>query len=168
MRPRRHPPAQSSQQRATGDQPAETVTAQDLRWLLTHLRTVVAASTVVWAGRGMTLVQLTVLHLISALAPVTLAELAQALGTKPPATSAMVDRLTHAGLVHRTPDPHDHRRIQLSVTAAAQHIVGDTDPNTARRLHAVLNAINPQTRRQVIDVLIDTIRQSANQPQHRH
>ena len=168
MRPRRHRPAQSSQQRATGDQPAETVTAQDLRWLLTHLRTVVAASTVVWAGRGMTLVQLTVLHLISALAPVTLAELAQALGTKPPATSAMVDRLTHAGLVHRTPDPHDHRRIQLTVTAAAQHIVGDTDPNTARRLHAVLNAINPQTRRQVIDVLIDTIRQSANQPQHRH
>jgi DNA-binding MarR family transcriptional regulator len=115
----------------------------------------------------MTLPQLTVLHLISALAPVTLTELAQALGTKPPATSAMVDRLAHAGLVHRTPDPHDHRRIQLTVTAAAQHIVGDTDPDTARRLHAVLNGINPQTRRHVIDVLIDTVRQSANQPQHR-
>jgi DNA-binding MarR family transcriptional regulator len=143
------------------------VTAQDVRWLLTHLRTVVAASTVVWAGRGMTLPQLTVLHLISALAPVTLAELARALGTKPPATSAMVDRLAHAGLVHRTPDPHDHRRIQLTVTAAAQHIVGDTDPDTARRLHAVLKAINPQTRRQVIDVLIDTVGRSANQPQHR-
>ena len=106
------------------------------------------------------------LHLISALAPVTLAELARALGTKPPATSAMVDRLAHAGLVHRTPDPHDHRRIQLRVTAA-QHITGDTDPDTARRLHAVLNALNPQTRRQVIDVLIDTVRRSANQPQHR-
>jgi DNA-binding IclR family transcriptional regulator len=48
----------------------------------------------------MTLPQLTVLHLINAPAPVTLTELAQALGTKPPATSAMVDRLTHAGLVH--------------------------------------------------------------------
>jgi DNA-binding MarR family transcriptional regulator len=109
----------------------------------------------------MTLVQLTVLHLISALAPLTLAELAQALGTKPPATSAMVDRLVHAGLVGRTPDPHDHRRVQLTVTAAAQHIVGDTDPDTARRLHAVLKGINPQTRRQVIDVLIDTVRQGA-------
>ncbi|HYZ35331.1 MAG TPA: MarR family transcriptional regulator [Pseudonocardiaceae bacterium] len=144
------------------------MTAQDVRWLLMHLRTVVAASIAVWAGRGMTLVQLTVLHLISALAPVTLAELAQALGTKPPATSAMVDRLAHAGLVQRTPDPQDHRRIQLSVTAAAQHIVGDTDLDTARRLHAVLNGINSQTRRQVIDVLIETVRRSANQPQHRH
>lgn len=168
MRPRGHRPAQSSQQRASGGQPAETVTAQDVRWLLMHLRTVVAASIAVWAGRGMTLVQLTVLHLISALAPVTLAELAQALGTKPPATSAMVDRLAHAGLVQRTPDPQDHRRIQLSVTAAAQHIVGDTDLDTARRLHAVLNGINSQTRRQVIDVLIETVRRSANQPQHRH
>ena len=54
------------------------MTAQDVHWLITHLRTIVAASTVVWAGRGMTLVQLTVLHLISALAPVTLTELAQA------------------------------------------------------------------------------------------
>src|SRR5437588_12701679 len=161
MRPRRHPPARSSSQRATDSQPAENVTAQDVHWLLTHLCTVVAASTAVWAGRGMTLVQLTVLHLISALAPLTLAELAQALGTKPPATSAMVDRLVHAGLVGRTPDPHDHRRVQLTVTAAAQHIVGDTDPDTARRLHPVLKGINPQTRRQVIDVLIDTVRQGA-------
>jgi len=99
---------------------------------------------------------------------VTLTELAQALGTKPPATSAMVDRLAHAGLVHRTPDPHDQRRVQLSATAAAQHIVGDTDPDTARRLHAVLKGLDPPTRRHVIDVLIDTVRRSANQPKHRH
>src|SRR5947209_11800296 len=100
----------------------------------------------------MTLTQLTVLHLISALAPLTLTELAQALGTKPPATSAMVDRLAHAGLVHRTPDPHDHRRVQLTVTTAAQHIVGDTDPDAARRLNAVLKASDTQTRRQVTGV----------------
>ena len=96
------------------------MTAQDVRGLLTHLRTVVAASTAVWAGRGTTLPQLTVLHLISALAPVTLTELAQALGTKPPATSAMVDRLVHAGLVHRGADPHDHRRVQLTVLVPAR------------------------------------------------
>jgi hypothetical protein len=52
----------------------------------------------------------------------------------------------------------------LTVTAAAQPIVGDTDPDTAQRLYAVLNGISPQTRRQVIDVLIDTVGQSANSP----
>lgn len=68
---------------------------------------VVAASSAVWAGRGLTLLQLTALHLIGALAPVTLIDLAQALGTKSPATSAMVDRLTRTGLVRRTLDPRD-------------------------------------------------------------
>jgi DNA-binding MarR family transcriptional regulator len=138
------------------------VTAQDVHRLVAHLRAVVAASAVVWAGHGLTLVQLAVLHLISALAPVTLTDLARTLGTRPPATSAMVDRLAHAGLVCRTPDPEDRRRVQLTVTAAAQPIVGDTDPDTARRLHAVLTGISPQTRRQVVDVLIDTVRRSVN------
>ena len=138
------------------------VTVQDVHWLVTHLRAVVAASAVVWAGRGLTLVQLAVLHLISALAPVTLTDLARTLGTRPPATSAMVDRLAHAGLVCRTPDPQDRRRVQLTVTVAAQPIVGDTDPDTARRLHAVLTGISPQTRRHVVDVLIDTVRRSMN------
>lgn len=83
--------------------------------------------------------------------------MAQALGTRPPATSAMVNRLAQAGLVCRTLDLQDHRRVQRTVTAAARPIVGETDPDTAQRLHAVLKGINPHTRRQVIDILIDTV-----------
>jgi DNA-binding MarR family transcriptional regulator len=144
------------------DHDAGVLTAEDVDWLVAHLRTVVVASPTVWAGRGMTLLQLTALHLISALAPVTLTDLAKALGTKPPATSAMVARLTHAGLVCRTPDPHNRRRVQLTLTADAEPIVSDTDPDTARRLQAVLNGMSPQTRRHLIDILIDTIRRSTN------
>ena len=73
----------------------------------------------------------------------------------------MVDRLTHAGLVCRTPDLHNRRRVQLTLTADAEPIVGDTDPDTARRLHAVLNGTSPQTRRHLIDLLITTVRRSA-------
>jgi DNA-binding MarR family transcriptional regulator len=147
---------------ATGavDHDAGVVTAEDVDWLVAHLRAVVVASPAVWAGRGMTLLQLTALHLISALAPVTLTDLAQALGTRPPATSAMVARLTHIGLVRRTPDPHNRRRVQLTLTADAESIIGDTDPDTARRLQAVLNGMSLQTRRHLIDILIDTIRRS--------
>ena len=143
------------------DHDAGIVTAEDVDWLVAHLRAVVVASPAVWAGRGMTLLQLTALHLISALAPVTLADLAKALGTRPPATSAMVARLNHVGLVRRTPDPHNRRRVQLTLTADAGPIIGDTDPDTARRLQTVLNGMNPQTRRHLIDILIGTIRRSA-------
>jgi DNA-binding MarR family transcriptional regulator len=143
------------------------VSAEELSWLVAHLRAVVAASPAAWAGRGMTLLQLTALHIISAQAPVTLTDLAQALGTGPPATSAMVDRLIRTGLVCRAPDPQDRRRVQLTITARAKTMIGDIDPNTARRLQAALNDMGPQGRSHLIDVLRDTVRQSAGQPQER-
>ena len=140
---------------------AGVVTAEDVDWLVAHLRVVVAASPAVWAGQGVTLLQLSALHLISALAPVTVTGLVQSLGTKAAATSAMVDRLVRARLVCSTPDPRDRRRVQLTLTAEAEPIVGDTDLNTARRLQAVLNGMSSRTRRHLIDILIDTIRRSA-------
>jgi DNA-binding MarR family transcriptional regulator len=143
---------------------AAVVTAEDVDWLVVHLQAVVAANCAVWAGRGLTLVQLTALHLIGALAPVSLLDLAHALGTNSPATSAMVDRLAHAGLVCRTLDLRDRRRVQLTLTAEAEPIIGDTDPDTARRLQAVLTGMSLQARRHVIDMLIDTVRRSAEQP----
>jgi DNA-binding MarR family transcriptional regulator len=151
--------ARSGDHRPTGRH-NPVVTTDDVDWLVTHLRAVVAAGPAVWAGRGMTLLQLTALHLIGALAPVTLTDLAHALGTRPPATSAMVDRLTHAGLVGSTLDPQDRRRVQLTLTADAESITGDTDPNTARRLQAVLTGMSAQTRRHLIDLLRDTVRRS--------
>ena len=137
------------------------VTTEDVDWLLARLRAMVTASPAVWAGRGMTLLQLIALHFINALAPVTLTDLAKVLGTRLPATSAMVERLTHAGLVCRTSDPHDRRRVHLTITAAAEPIVEDTDADTARRLQAVLHGMSLQTRRPLIDILVDTIRRSA-------
>jgi DNA-binding MarR family transcriptional regulator len=140
------------------------VTTQEVAWLVAHLRAVVAASPVAWAGRGMTLAQLTAVHFISALAPVTLTELAQVLGTRAPATSAMVDRLISIGLVGRTPDPQDHRRVALRIIAGAEPMIGAIDLDTARRLEEALHGMNTQARRYLIDVLRDTVGRSAGQP----
>jgi DNA-binding MarR family transcriptional regulator len=150
-----------STQRATGGEHVEAVTAEDVDWLVTHLRTVVTASPpAVWAGRGMTLLQLTALYLIGALEPVSLTDLARALGTRSPAASVMVGRLTQAGLVYRARDPHNRRRVTLTLTADARRIIGDTGPDTARRLQTVLNGISTRISKQVIDVLRDTVRRS--------
>lgn len=149
----------TSQER--GQRNAGVATAADVDWLVDHLRAVVVASPTVWAGRGMTLEQLSALHVIGALAPVGLTDLARALGTRPPATSAMVDRLIDVGLVRRTPDPDDRRRIRLNLTAGAEAIIGRTDTTTARRVQAVLRGMARSTRRHLIDILVDTIRRSA-------
>jgi DNA-binding MarR family transcriptional regulator len=153
--------------RTNGDRTTAVVSAEEIAWLVAHLRAVVAASAAAWAGRGMTLLQLTALHVISAQAPVTLTDVAQALGTGPPATSAMVDRLIRTGLVSRASDPQDRRRVRLTITDHAKTMIGDINLNTARRLQAALNHMGPQGRRYLIDVLRDTVRRSAGQPTKR-
>jgi DNA-binding MarR family transcriptional regulator len=154
--------------RTNGDHTTTGVSAEEIAWLVTHLRAIVAASPAAWAGKGMTLLQLTALHVISAQAPVTLTDVAQALGTRPPATSAMVDRLIRTGLVSKASDPQDRRRIRLTITDHATTMIGDIDPSTAKRLQTTLHHMSPQGRRYLIDVLRDTIRQSAGQPTQHH
>jgi DNA-binding MarR family transcriptional regulator len=150
-----------------GHTTAAVVSAEEIAWLVAHLRAVVAASPAAWAGKGMTLLQLTALHVISAQAPVTLTDVAQALGTGPPATSAMVDRLIRTGLVSRASDPQDRRRVRLTITDHATTMIGEIDLSTARRLQATLNHMGPQGRRYLIAVLRDTVRRSAGQPTQR-
>lgn len=158
----RYAQTRSNGRHAPGAQPPDVVSPEDVDWLLSHLRGVVEASPpTVWAGRGMTLLQLTTMHLISALGPVSLTDLARALGTGSPATSAMVDRLAQAGVVCRVQDPDNRRRVKLTLSDAGHEIIGDAGPDTARRLHAVLTGMSPQSRGHLIDVLRDSVQRSS-------
>ena len=134
------------------------VTTEDARWLAGYLRGMVSSRPAAWAGSELTLSQLIALHYISAKSPITLIALSQSLGTRPPATCAMVDRLTRAGLVSRTPDPEDLRRVLLALTSTAATMIGKIDPNTARQLQVVLNSMGSAAQRVLTDVLKDTAR----------
>jgi DNA-binding MarR family transcriptional regulator len=113
-------------------------------------------------GTEMTLSQLIALHFISAKAPMTLIALSEALGTRPPATCAMVDRLARAGLVCRTPDPDDLRRVLLVMTGTAAQMIGKIDPDTARQLQIVLSSRGTAAQRVRTEVLKDTARRLAH------
>jgi DNA-binding MarR family transcriptional regulator len=134
------------------------VTTEDARWLAGYLRKMVSTRPAAWAGAEITLSQLIALHIISAKAPMTLIALSEALGTRPPATCAMVDRLARAGLVRRTPDPDDLRRVLLAVTGTAAQMIGKIDPDTARQLQSVLASMGSAAQRVLTEVLKDTAR----------
>lgn len=137
------------------------VTTEDARWLAGYLRKMVSGRPAAWAGSGLTLSQLIALHFISAKAPMTLLSLSEALGTRPPATCAMVDRLVTAGLVRRSPDPDDLRRVLLAVTTQAAHMIGKIEPDTARRLQSVLATMGSAAQRVLTEVIKDTARRLA-------
>jgi DNA-binding MarR family transcriptional regulator len=137
------------------------VTTEDARWLAGYLRKMVSARPSDWAGSELTLSQLIALHIISARAPITMLSLSEALGTRPPATCAMVDRLARAGLVRRTPDPDDLRRVLLAVTSTSAQMIGKIDPDTARKLQLVLTSMGSAAQRVLTEVLKDTARRLA-------
>ena len=60
------------------------------------------------------------LSAIQAAAPATLGQVAEAVGRGAPAVSRSVDALVRAGLVERTSDPENRRRLALRLTAGGQ------------------------------------------------
>lgn len=159
-----HPGNRSSKQRASDHHIQSVAAAQEIAWLIAHLRALVAAGPATWQGKRPTLLQLTALHFIQTYPPVTLTDLAQALGTTPPATSAIVDRLIRAGLVCNTPNPQDRQHVQLTTTPQAEPMINEINPTTTKGLHAALHDMGPQARRYLIDVLRHTVRRSVRQP----
>ncbi|HEX8932951.1 MAG TPA: hypothetical protein VF788_01875, partial [Pseudonocardiaceae bacterium] len=66
-----------------------------------------------------------------------------------------------AGLVHRTPDPDDLRRVLLAVTSKSAQMIGKIDPDTARRLQVVLTTMGSAAQRVLTEVIKDTARRLA-------
>jgi DNA-binding MarR family transcriptional regulator len=65
---------------------------------------------------GLTIAQLRALIFLRRRAGIGLSPLADHLGMSLPASSALIQRLVLAGLVDRTSDPSERRRIQLQLT----------------------------------------------------
>ena len=87
---------------------------------------------------AMTLMQLTALYLIPAGAPVSLADLARALGTERPATLGIVDGLVHAGLVRRRDDARHGGHVAVILTPIGKALIDGPGADTAARLQTVL------------------------------
>jgi DNA-binding MarR family transcriptional regulator len=64
--------------------------------------------------------------------PLSLAELAQAIGVDPPYATIIVNELQALGLLSRTPDTHDRRRKTVALTAHGREAVGQAQEIIAR------------------------------------
>jgi DNA-binding MarR family transcriptional regulator len=115
---------------------------------------------------GLSAVEHKALGLITRSGPLTAGALAKQTGLTPGAITGLVDRLEHAGYVHRTPDPADRRRTLVSATPAqrpnltgvfdelGQEMAGFLGKYSERELAVIadwitntINALQVQTRR---------------------
>ena len=70
--------------------------------------------------------------------------LAEELGLSPAATTALVDRLTAAGLVERIRDLPDRRQVRLRLTGTAQQLGAELLAPWARRIDRAAARLTPQ------------------------
>ena len=83
---------------------------------------------------------------ISQREPATLNDVAKAVGRGAPAVSRSVDSLVRAGLVERTQDPDNRRRLALRLTAAGKDRLGKPSSGSANLLVKLERLANSELR----------------------
>lgn len=90
--------------------------------------------------------QRALLDAVRANAPATLKSVAAQVGRGEPAVSRAIDGLVRAGLVDRSPDPANRRRLALRLTEAGQSFL-DQPPVANRGLEGRLARLSPSELR---------------------
>lgn len=96
-----------------------------------------------WARLDLTIGQLKTLMMLAARSDQTISQLAERLGIGKPATSIVVDRLVHEGLVRRAEDALDRRRTLVALTEPGADLVTRLHQGSLTRLADCLQAMTP-------------------------
>lgn len=84
-----------------------------------------------------------------------LSEIAEHLGTSLPAASELISRLVRQELVIRETDPRERRRVRLTLAPAGAAQLAEAEARTTEWLSGLLERLDPQRRRAVVDALSD-------------
>jgi DNA-binding MarR family transcriptional regulator len=106
------------------------------------------------AAGELTLSEASVLSRLDRQGPASPGVLAEEEGVRPQAMAATLAALGQRGLVDRTPDPADGRRVVMSITAAGRALVSDRRSVSVQRIAHVLDDVfTPTERRKLLAVL---------------
>lgn len=98
------------------------------------------------ADAGLTMPQVSALHILMFEGPQSVGDLGTDLGHSMSATSSLVQRLVEQGLVTRTEDSADRRQKRVELTAAGRKFVERLMKARQKELRAGLEHIGPETR----------------------
>lgn len=130
---------------------------RDVERLVAGLRALALQRPDAWLDLDLTLPQLRALFAVRRQPGCTVSELAEALGQRLAATSALVGRLVRAGLLRRVDDQDDRRRIRLDLTDAAERMLTSVDRRSADRFAAILGQMSKRGRDALATALTELI-----------
>jgi len=89
--------------------------------------------------------------------PTTTGELSASLGFAPGSTTPVVDRLSSAGLIDRTRDPIDKRRIVIRLTEAGDAVSDRADAQLAEVVHDLLRDQDSDRLTAAVDSIVTSL-----------
>jgi DNA-binding MarR family transcriptional regulator len=89
--------------------------------------------------------QLRALRAIERSEGINLRALAEALGTRPPATSRLCDRMEADGLVRRTPSASSRREVELWLSPRARRVLAAVRSARVRELQEIMQTLPPDS-----------------------
>ncbi len=104
-------------------------------------------------GEEMSVAQLHAVAIIHDHGPLTVSDLAAALGVSPPSASTMVDRLVEKGLLLREPSREDRRKVLVSVSPKAMKKIDTIEETILGSFVDLVEKIGPKTARMWCQVL---------------
>ncbi len=105
------------------------------------------------AGSGYTPTEISVLETVARRGPIRLSDLASLEGMNPTMLSRVARKLEVPGLIRRHPHPVDRRAALLEVTASGRRLFEKVRSERTDQLSLVLEALDPDERRLVVDAL---------------
>lgn len=124
----------------------------DLDPLLDATRTInaVIVRSLATADEELTVPQLRVLVILTALTRASLSEVADDLGVNPSNASRTCDQLVRRGLVDRAEDPEDRRRLVLTLSPAGRRLLQEVMDRRRELLAVVVAAMSPEAQAELV------------------
>lgn len=131
--------------------PAATVQAETKAALLAVLDAITLAEPIqakLWQVSRITMTQLSVLRQLRN-GPQTVGRLGAEVGLSPASVTRLVDRLERRGLVARSRDADDRRRVDVRLTAYGERVLGESKVFKGSDVHLAVEAMSSEDRRRM-------------------
>jgi DNA-binding MarR family transcriptional regulator len=99
-----------------------------------------------WQVSGITMAQLSVLRQLRN-GPETVGKLGAEVGLSPASVTRLVDRLEKRGLVARSRDAEDRRRVDVRLTSQGERVLGESKVFKGSDVHLAVEAMTSDERR---------------------
>ncbi|AUH70160.1 MarR family transcriptional regulator [Gordonia sp. QH-12] len=112
-----------------------------------------SAKSIAQVDDSITIAQFRVLVLLSNSGPMNLSSLAHRLAVQPSTASRMIDRLSHAGLVERTPSEQTRRELIVTLTSHGAATVREVTDRRRAEIEQVISRLTAEQRHELVRAL---------------